>query len=315
MAKTNSISLKTNSQITNVEITKYQDDKRQPVVDVTNNKIMDYFLVKVKDSSDTSNITLTATTDITGSANNVNTYTQHQYTKQDIDPKSLIPIVVGSTIIEDFSPTADGSVPDKSHANLNVLIYPRFKNGAAIKNCQIPLQVEGIDYTRLYAEGVEIYPFNDNMYYVNTDNNGDVNLKFYARKLASGYATKVAISNMMDDITSSLQENSLFITQPIIPSDNLEAPIISSINGSEVPPAGTNKNSTFDVMIPKSTLITSVQVNDTKPVKIPIASSLLDNFGVDDEGNPTPVYIYYIFNKEKYSQNWKGFLDTALLGS
>ncbi|MDC9593946.1 hypothetical protein, partial [Xenorhabdus sp. IM139775] len=114
VAKTNSISLKTNSQITNVEITKYEDDKRQPVVDITNNKIIDYFLVKVKNSSDTSDITLTATTDIIGSVNNVRTYKQHQYTKQDIDPKSLIPIVVGSTIIEDFSPTDDGFLPDKS---------------------------------------------------------------------------------------------------------------------------------------------------------------------------------------------------------
>ncbi|MDC9595203.1 hypothetical protein [Xenorhabdus sp. IM139775] len=316
---------------------------------------------------------------------------------------------------------------------------------------------------------MEIYPFNDNVYYVNTDNNGDVNLKFYARKLASGYITKVAISNIMDDITSSLQENALFITQPVIPSNSLEAPIISSINGSEVPPAGTNKNPTFDVIIPKSTvlsmndlvyvmsdindetpilcssdrygnrnirdnpfkvpykiftpyqynmlyyyiltiggdisrsknliftvggdstsylppkgnfqlptilnysnklvdeffifgvnslgtgitcvipvggkneagvgdiidcmleiisydsdtgnpspkitLITSVQVKDTKPIKIPIGSSFLENFGVDDEGNPTPVYIYYIVNKEKYSQNWQGFLDTVSLDS
>ncbi|MDX7998154.1 hypothetical protein FE394_02810 [Xenorhabdus sp. Reich] len=471
VAETNNIILKADSQNTNVEITKYQDNKRQPIIDVNKNKMVEYFLIKVKNTLNAPNIVLTLTTDITGSISKPLTYTQHQYAKQDINLKSLIPIVIGSTVVEDFSPVADGTDPDKdTHQNLNVSIYPRLKTDVPIKNCQIPLHIEGIKYTRLYNGDTEIFPFNNNMYYVNTDNNGDINLRFFAKKITDGYITKVVISNIMDDITSSLQKNALFITKSISPSDDLEAPIVISIDGDEVPPAGSNKNPTFDARIPRSTIlnesdfiyvmsdvdnktsmlctsdrygdrniqnkpfkipykiftpfqynslyyylitvrgdvsrsknlafrvggdsnsylppkgnlelpaivdysgdpvdeffvfgVTSLgtgitciipvggkkeaKVGDTidcvveiitydpdtgnpipkitktasvpvtsvsHPIRIPIGSSLLTGFGVDDEGNPTSLYIYYTVNQEKYSQNWQGFLDTVPLDS
>ncbi|MDX7991699.1 hypothetical protein [Xenorhabdus littoralis] len=474
VAKTNNIILKADSQNTNVEINKYQDNKRQPIIDVNGNKIVEYFLIKVKNTPNIPsipNVVLTLTTDIAGSISKPFTYTQHQYAKQDINIKSLTPIVIGSDFVEDFSPVPDGTDPDKMlHQNLNVSIYPRFKTDDPIKNCQIPLHIEGIKYTRLYNGDTEIFPFNNNMYYVNTDNHGDINLRFFAKQITGGYVTKVVISNIMDDITSSLQKNALFVTQNISPSDDLEAPIVISIDGDEVPPAGSNKNTTFDARIPKSTIlnksdfiyvmsdvdnktpmlctsdiygdrnirdkpfkipykiftpfqynslyyylitvggdvsrsknlafrvggdsnsylppkgnlelpaivdysgdpvdeffvfgvtslgtgitciipvggnkeakvgdtidcfleiitydpdtgdpnphitkIQSVPVNGvSNPIKIPIIASLLKGFGVDDDGNPTPLYIYYTVNQEKYSQNWQGFLDTVPLDS
>ncbi|MCC8367245.1 hypothetical protein J8V57_13360, partial [Xenorhabdus sp. PB61.4] len=304
--------------------------------------------------------------------------------------------------------------------------------------------------------------------YVNTDSNGDINLKFFANKLEDTYVEKISISNIMDDITHSLQKNVLFITKNVTPSDNLANPIIINMNGDEVPPAGSDKNPTFDARIPrsatftptdyiymmsdvndatpmlctsdrygnrnfqdkpfkipyklftpfqyntlyyylftiggdvfrsknlaftvsagpnsylppkgnfklpsildhsgtevdeffvfgitslgngitcviptggnkevqlqdkidcfvdiitydpdtgnlkpKSTVVHSTTVTDvSNPLKISIQSSYLTDFGVDEDGNPTPFYIYYTVNKENYSQSWQGFLDTAPL--
>ncbi|MDX7988741.1 hypothetical protein FE392_15630 [Xenorhabdus sp. 12] len=463
------ITLAINPENTNVEISSYQDDKRKPVIDTTGNKMVMFFIFKINKSQNNSDVVLTFGTNIAGTSTHTITCKQHQYTKQDVDIKSLVPIIIGNTIIEDFSPAPDEQTPDKAiNANLHVVIYPRDNKGNVLKHCQIPLHVEGIEYTRLYNGTTKIFPFNEQMYFVNTDGDGNLDIRFFAKKMTDDYARKIVISNTIYDNAIPIQKKALFITENVLPSDGLGAPIITNMDGNEVPPAESNKNATFDAMIPKSalldtndciyimsdlnnkkpmlctsdkygnrnsqdipfeipyelfipsqynslyyyvftprqdiyrsknlifklggdpnsyrppsgnlemptildysgsqiddffifgidslgtgitcvipvgstheakagdvvecfidiitydpdtgelninpTLIQSVTVQSAdKHIKIPIGSNFLKGFGVDSDGDPTPLYIYYKVNQEKYSQNWQGFLDTVSL--
>ncbi|MGJ0638317.1 hypothetical protein, partial [Xenorhabdus bovienii] len=184
---------------------------------------------------------------------------QHKY--EDLDLSSLNPIVIGSSFIEDLTPVADGAIPsDDTNAHLNVVVYPRKKDNSVMKNCQIALHVDNINFTRLYDGKTEIFPFKNNMYYINTDDDGNFKVKFFPRKMTSSYVREINISAIIGDETAKSTQNALFITKDILPSDNIDAPIIENMNGDKIYPPSNISNSKFDVRVPRSDII---QPNDT----------------------------------------------------
>ncbi|MEQ1965387.1 hypothetical protein ABLB69_20100 [Xenorhabdus khoisanae] len=255
------ITLTNTSNNPNVEIEVYKDNHRKKDVDVTNNKITVPYIVKVKNSTDKSDVQLEIKTNI-GKSNLTKTITckQHQY-KGDLDLSSLNPIIMGSNFIEDLTPAADGAKPnDNTNAHLNVVMHPRKKDGTAMKNCQIALYVDHINYIRLYDGETEVLPFNNNMYYINTDDDGNLKIKFFPKNMAKPYVREINISSTIGDDTAKSTQKALFITKDILPSDNIDAPIIENMNGDKIYPPSNVSDSKFNVRVPRSDIL---QPNDT----------------------------------------------------
>ncbi|OKO99585.1 hypothetical protein [Xenorhabdus eapokensis] len=245
----------------NVEIDVYEDNHRKKDVDVKNNKITVPYIIKVKNSMDKSDIKLEVTTNVDKS-NTKQTITckQHQH-KGDLDLSSLNLIIMGSNFIEDLTPAADGVKPNyNNNAHLNVVMYPRKKDGTAMKNCQIALHVDNISHTRLYDGGTEILPFNNDMYYINTDDDGNLKVKFFPRKITELYIREINISSIIGDETVKSTQKALFVTKDILPSDNIDAPIIENMNGDKIYPPSNIGDSKFNVRVPRSNIL---QPNDT----------------------------------------------------
>ncbi|CDH18711.1 hypothetical protein XBKQ1_1470005 [Xenorhabdus bovienii str. kraussei Quebec] len=267
--KNSDIYLKNTSNNPNVEIDVYEDNHRKKDVDVTNNKITVPYIVKVKNNTDKSDIKLEFTTNVANSKTKNIACKQHQY--EDLDLSSLNPIVIGSSFIEDLTPVADGTIPnDVTNAHLNVAVYPRKKDNSVMKNCQIALHVNNINFTRLYDDNTEIFPFKDNMYYINTDDDGNFKIKIFPRKMTSSYVREINISAIIGDETAKSTQNALFITKNILPSDNIDAPIIENMNGDKIYPPSNISNSKFDVRLPRSDII---QPNDIVYIMSNVGSS------------------------------------------
>ncbi|CAM3659500.1 hypothetical protein [Xenorhabdus thuongxuanensis] len=246
----------------NVEIEVYEDNHRKKDVDVTNNKIKIPYIVKVKNSTDKSDIKLEVTTNVANSnIKQTITCKQHQHKEEDLNLSSLNPIVIGSSFIEDLTPVADGATPnDNTNAHLNVVIYPRKKDNTVMKNCQIALHVDNINYIRLYDGNTEIFPFNNNMYYINTGDDGNLKIKFFPKKMTEPYVREINISTIIGDETAKSTQKALFITKDILPSDNMDAPIIENMSGDKIYPPSNISDNKFNVRIPRSDMI---QPNDT----------------------------------------------------
>ncbi|MBC8954268.1 hypothetical protein [Xenorhabdus sp. PB62.4] len=258
--KSSDISLKNTSNNPNVEIDVYEDNHRKKDVDVTNNKITVPYIVKVKNSTDKSDIKLEFTTNVANSKTKQDIACK-QHKDEDLNLSSLNPIVIGSSFIEDLTPVADGKIPsDDTNAHLNVVIYPRKKDNSVMKNCQIALHVDNINFTRLYDGKTEIFPFKNNMYYINTGDDGNFKVKFFPRNMTSSYVREINISAIIGDETAKSTQKALFITKDILPSDNIDAPIIENMNGDKIYPPSNISDSKFNVRVPRSDII---QPNDT----------------------------------------------------
>ncbi|PHM71215.1 hypothetical protein [Xenorhabdus sp. KJ12.1] len=256
------ITVENTSSNQNVIISPYKDKYRYKHTDNKGNKIIAPYIIEIKNSTENSSIKLEFSiknvTNSTAAGIKDITLTQHPYSDHDLQLKSLFPIVIGSNLIEDFSPAPDGQLPDnQKNAHLNVLIYPRNKSGVAMNNCQIALKVTNIEYMRLYNGETEVPPFNDNMYYINTGDDGNLDVTIFARQMASSYFKEVIISNVIGDETAPPSKNILIITKKILPSDNFDNPTIEYLDGDEVPPPSSKLDISFNANLPYSDTLTS----------------------------------------------------------
>ncbi|MCC8368367.1 hypothetical protein J8V57_19405, partial [Xenorhabdus sp. PB61.4] len=220
-------------------------------VDVTSKTITATFEIYVKTSTDKSDIVLEFKTDIVGSQAKIDP-NYKQLRVEDIQPWTFVPLISGSYFLEDFSPAEKKPEPDNPF--LEMQLSPRDIGNITLPYCQITLDLDEINYARLFdKKGNEISPYNDNKYYLNADSNGDIDVKFYAKNLPGGYAK---IINLSTSLGNSIFAGSamLFITKDILPTDGIHPPKITNLVSGKLTPPRKNDgedDSVFHIEVPE----------------------------------------------------------------
>ncbi|WP_289994012.1 hypothetical protein [Photorhabdus laumondii] len=164
------------------------------------------------------------------------------------------PIIIGDSLIKDFSPAEDDERPSELNGSLLINIYALSKTSEPLPYFQIPLvtdrivRIFGYDGEQITAE---ISPFirklSSNKYYINTDENGFVALRVFPSQKGKGnYA--VNILTELPDFSKKSSSNILFITEDINPT--LEMPDIEELDGDKLTPSVGNSSTGFHVSIP-----------------------------------------------------------------
>ncbi|MCT8345299.1 MULTISPECIES: hypothetical protein [Photorhabdus] len=216
----------------------------------------------------------------------------HPIDKDGFSHAAFEPIIIGDSLIKDLSPAADNEEPSEFNGSLLVNIYALSKTNEPLPYFQIPLVINNL--VRIFGydgEQIteEILPlalnYNNNKYYINTNNEGFVALKVFPSKKESGNYTVDMFTELPDFSKKSLS-NILFVIEDIAPT--LAAPDIVELNGNKLTPSEGNSSTGFHVNIPfyrgvrpKDTVFLMIREgNDETPSASAVVNDLnqLDNF-------------------------------------
>ncbi|MCT8345300.1 MULTISPECIES: hypothetical protein [Photorhabdus] len=178
----------------------------------------------------------------------------HSIGKNGFSHAAFEPIIIGDSLIKDFSPAEDDERPSEFNGSLLVHLYALSKTDDPLPYFQIPLvtdkPVRIFGYNRRQPTA-EILPFirglNSNKYYINTNSKGFAALRVFPSKEERGNYTV----NMFTELQGFLRKSSsniLFITEDITPT--LEMPDIEELDGDRLTPSVGNSSTGFHVSIP-----------------------------------------------------------------
>ncbi|PQQ28349.1 hypothetical protein C6H64_14920 [Photorhabdus luminescens] len=178
----------------------------------------------------------------------------HPIDKNGFSHAAFEPIIIGDSLIKDFSPAADNEQPSEFNGSLLVNIYALSKTSEPLPYFQIPLVIDklvrvfGYDGEQITEEILPLArKYNNNKYYINTNENGFVALRVFPYNKMNGNCTVDMFTELLDFSKKSLS-NILFITKDINPT--LAAPDIEELDGDRLTPSIGNSSTGFHVSIP-----------------------------------------------------------------
>ncbi|MCC8365217.1 hypothetical protein J8V57_02815 [Xenorhabdus sp. PB61.4] len=244
-----------------ITVSEYEDSHRQKTPNTTEKTLTVPFKIDIDYSENKSPFTLEFTVDIAGSKLQNNTFTYSQMTTDDIQPLTFAPLLIGSHFLEDFQPAT--ATPQASNSFLEMNLSPRDKGGNILPGYQIALELNDKNHILLfdsvgshlspYQAGTPLYPYNDGLYYLNVDPSGNIDVKFYAKKVNNGYTKIISLKTTMGE-TVFTGDNMLFVTEHLLPTDGVSYPRIPDLVGGKLIPqqsSDVEDESVFSVKIPE----------------------------------------------------------------
>ncbi|KMW75132.1 hypothetical protein TI10_03645 [Photorhabdus luminescens subsp. luminescens] len=178
----------------------------------------------------------------------------HSIGKNVFSHAAFEPIIIGDSLIKDFSPAEDDERPSEFNGSLLVHLYALSKTDDPLPYFQIPLVTDRRVRIFGYERGQlteEIFPFiqelDNNKYYINTNNRGFVALKVFPSNEEKGSYT-VNMFTELQGFSRKSSSNILFITEDIAPT--LVMPDIKELDGDRLTPSVGNSSTGFHVSIP-----------------------------------------------------------------
>ncbi|PQQ28348.1 hypothetical protein C6H64_14915 [Photorhabdus luminescens] len=178
----------------------------------------------------------------------------HPIDKHGFSHAAFEPIIIGDSLIKDFSPAEDDERPSELNGSLLINIYALSKTSEPLPYFQIPLvtnkpvRIFGYDGENITEEILPfVRKFDSNKYYINTNNEGFVALRVFPSQKENGNYV-VDMSAELPDFSKKCSSNILFITEDINPT--LAMPDIEELDGDRLTPSVGNSSTGFHVSIP-----------------------------------------------------------------